>query len=233
MTASAPRIGDNLRVVREAIATAARKSGRDAAAITLVGASKRQPADRLAAAWEAGLRVFGENRVQEAEEKRPQIADGPEWHLIGPLQSNKARRAAEIFDLIQSVDRYKLARTLDRHARELGRRLPVFLEINLGREDSKHGFTPAAARESVDALAELSGLDVRGVMAIPPREHDPGETRRWFCRLRELRDELRRRGAFADREGALSMGMSADYAIAVEEGATHVRVGTALFGGRI
>lgn len=241
-----------MAAVRERIAAAARRAGRDPDEIVLVGASKRQPPERLRAAAAAGLAVFGENRVQEAEEHQELVSTGAgsragagagvgagvhvDWHLIGPLQSNKAKRAAEIFSTVHSVDRAKIARHLDRHAGDLGKVLDCFLEVNLAEEDSKAGFRPAALAQRAAPFAELRNLRILGLMAIPPFPDDPEESRPWFRRLRELSHELAERPEWRERPGgwpgALSMGMSADYEIAIEEGASHVRVGTALFGAR-
>ena len=218
--------------IRERLESAANVSGRHPSEITLVGASKRQPLDRMAAAWQAGLEVFGENRVQEALDKQPQLPAAIEWHMIGPLQSNKARRAAGAFAMIHSIDRAKIARRLDRHAGELGLRLTALAEINLGEEQTKHGFLPADLPEALEPLLDLEHLMIAGLMAIPPFESDAEQARHWFRRLRELRDDLFSRSAWSDRPGYLSMGMSHDFELAIEEGATHVRVGTALFGPR-
>lgn len=218
--------------IRERIAAAAARAGRDPGDVVLVGAAKRQPPERLLAAWAAGLRAFGENRVQEAEEHRRVLPAGVDWHLIGPLQSNKAKRAVELFSTVHSVDRVKIARVLDREAGERGSRLDCFLEVNLGEEESKSGFVPRDLAESVAPLAELPNLRVLGLMAIPPFPDDPEESRPWFRRLRELSKALAARPEWRGWPGRLSMGMSADFEVAVEEGATHVRVGTALFGAR-
>ena len=220
------------REIREQIDAAAARVGRSGEEIVLVGASKRQPIEKLAAAWDAGLRVFGENRVQEALEKGPQLDPGIEWHLIGPLQSNKTRRAAEVFSTVESIDRIKIARRLDGHAAEAGRRLSGMLEVNLGMESSKHGFLPGMVLDAAEELADLDNLEIVGLMAIPPHESNPEWARTWFRQLRGLRDELFSRPVWSERPGFLSMGMSHDFEIAVEEGATHVRVGTALFGPR-
>jgi len=225
-------VGAALAGIRERIAAACERSGRDAVEIRLLGACKRQPAARLRAAFDAGLRLFGENLVQEAEARRSLLPAAASWHLIGPLQSNKTTRAAALFDAVHSIDRLKIARRLDGAALAGSRRLVGFLEINLGEEASKHGFAPSELSAAAAELAELEGVRLEGLMAIPPWEGEPQRMRPWFRRLRELRDELFSRSPWSDRPGYLSMGMSGDYEIAIEEGATHVRIGTALFGPR-
>lgn len=224
-------IAERLADVRGRIADACRRSNRSPEEITLVGAAKRQPVEKIRAAHEAGLRVVGENRVQEAEEKQSQLPD-LEWHLIGPLQSNKAKRAARLFTTVHSIDRPKIGRALDREAGRLGKTLDGFLEINLGREASKHGFDPDSVFERARPLAELESVRIVGLMAIPPWESEPGRARIWFEQLRRLRDKLCARAEWSACPGWLSMGMSGDFEIAIEEGATHVRVGTSLFGER-
>ncbi len=218
--------------IRERIDAACGRAGRDPADVTLLGASKSQPVERMRAARAAGLEIFGENRVQEAEAKRPELPPDTLWHLIGPLQSNKAKRAAALFSAVHSVDRPKIARFLDREAARLGHTLDGFLEVNLGGEETKHGFPAEGLAERVSELAYLRSLKIRGLMAIPPLETDPDRIRAWFVELRELRNALAERPEWRDRLVWLSMGMSDDYEIAIEEGATHVRVGTALFGAR-
>jgi hypothetical protein len=204
--------------------------------VTLLAASKTQPAAVLQAAFGLGLRTFGENRVQEALAKTallpPEVVQGIEWHLIGPLQSNKVKAALELFTVVHSLDRPKIAIALDREAAGRGLSLTGFLEINLGGEASKHGFLPEGLAEEVASLAGLAHLRIAGLMAIPPQTDDPEASRPWFRRLRELRDSLAARPEWQGFPGHLSMGMSDDFAVAVEEGATHVRVGTALFGPR-
>jgi pyridoxal phosphate enzyme (YggS family) len=225
-------VAARLAAVRRSIAEACARSGRRPEEVVLVGASKVQPVDVLRAAWEAGLRVFGENRVQEAAAKRRELPAAIEWHLIGPLQSNKVRQALDLFSTIHSIDRPKIAQAVDREAAERGCRLDGFLEINLGGEGSKHGFPLDGLAEAVGPLAALANLKIVGLMAIPPQGDDAEASRPWFQRLRELRGELAARPEWRGFPGWLSMGMSGDFAIAVEEGATHVRVGTALFGRR-
>lgn len=217
--------------MRARIAAACRRSGRDPAEVTLVGASKGQPVERLRAAWDAGLRVFGENRVQEAQRKAAELPVEIEWHLLGPLQSNKARAAAGLFRAVHAIDRVKIGRALDHEAAARGAVLDGFLEVNLGGEESKHGFPPAGLAAAIAPLAGLAHLRFVGLMAVPPEESSAEAMRPWFARLRALRDELAARPEWPALRG-LSMGMSADFEVAIEEGATHVRVGTALFGAR-
>jgi hypothetical protein len=209
------------------------RSGRHPEDVVLVGASKTQPAAVLAEAWRAGLRVFGENRVQEAVAKSRELtAYQIEWHLIGPLQSNKVKPALDLFRAVHSVDRPGIAQALDKEAARRGLAISGFLEVNLGQEESKHGFPTEGLAEAARPLADLQHLKVVGLMAIPPQADDPEGSRPWFRRLRELRDELAARPEWPGFPGRLSMGMSHDFEIAVEEGATHVRVGTLLFGPR-
>lgn len=221
-----------LAAVRDRIARAAQRAGRAPDAVTLIAVSKGQPIEKLHQAWAAGLRVFGENRVQEAQDKAPQLPAAIDWHLLGPLQTNKVRAALALFRVLHAVDREKLARALDAQALAHGARVPVFLEVNLGDEATKHGFSAAALGDQVRPLADLSGLEILGLMAIPPPSDDAEASRPWFRRLRELRDALSRRPEWRKWPGLLSMGMSADFEVAIEEGATHVRVGTAIFGER-
>ena len=221
-----------LALIRSRIEEACRRSGRAPESVTLVGASKTQPPAVLEAAFRAGLRIFGENRVQEALTKAPRLPSGIEWHLIGPLQSNKVRAALGLFRTVHSVDRVKVAQALDGEAAALGITVSGFLEVNVGEEGSKHGFPPAGLAGAVRPLAGLRHLRIVGLMAVPPMGGTPEESRPWFRRLRELRDELAARPEWQGFPGWLSMGMSDDFEVAVEEGATHVRVGTALFGAR-
>lgn len=225
-------VTERLAWIRDRIEVACRRSGRPAGSVTLVGASKTQGPALLAEAWEAGLHVFGENRVQEAITKKAELPLGIEWHLIGPLQSNKVRPAVELFRAVHSIDRTRIAEALDREAAAQGKSMDGFLEINLGGEESKHGFSPDGLAESVRPLAGLPHLRIAGLMAIPPPGESPEDSRPWFRRLRELRDDLASRPEWHGFAGWLSMGMSDDFEVAVEEGATHVRVGSALFGPR-
>lgn len=227
-------VGQRMAAIRDRIEAACLRSGREPSEITLVGASKRQPVARLRAAWEAGLRVFGENRVQEAESKKTHLPPEARWHLLGPLQSNKAKLASQLFDAVHSLDRLKIARHLDRHLaeRETGERLPCFLEVLLGGEESKHGFPPSRLMEVLEPVAACEHLEPVGLMAIPPPGDTAEASRRWFVDLRRLRDRVAESGRLPGFRGWLSMGMSADFEVAIEEGATHIRLGTSLFGSR-
>ncbi len=232
-------VAARLASVRGRIAAACHRAGRDPGEVTLVGASKGQPVARLVAAAAAGLAVFGENRVQEAAAHRQAVeqalGEGARrlaWHLIGPLQSNKTRLAAGLFDAFEAIDRTRIARLLDRELGAAGRTAPAWIEVNLGGEASKHGFAAADLAATVAPLAGLSHLQVVGLMVIPPPGEDPEASRGWFRRARELRDELADRGIWTAPPGLLSMGMSDDFEVAVEEGASHVRIGSALFGPR-
>jgi pyridoxal phosphate enzyme (YggS family) len=213
------------------IAAAAARSGRSPASVTLVAVCKTVPAERVRAAVAAGLVVLGENRVQEAAGKIPEVT-GASWHLIGPLQSNKARRAMDLFDLIESVHDEDLARRLDGIAKAVpgGRRIPVLLQVNVDGDAAKAGFVPGALEAAVGRLDALTGLDLRGLMTIGRLVGEPEEARSTFVALRALSERLRTRWARLGPE--LSMGMTGDYEVAVEEGATIVRVGRALFGDR-
>ncbi len=226
---------DELAAARAAvlarIADACRRVGRHPASVTLVAVSKTVPVERIRAAVAAGLDVLGENRVQEAAGKVPFVPDA-RWHLVGPLQANKARRAIELFDVIEAVDSVELARRLDRVAAEVhpGRRLPVLLEVNVDLDPAKAGFPPGAVDEALDELAGLPNLELGGLMTIGRLAASPDEARGTFRALRGLSERLRAGHACLGPE--LSMGMSDDYPVAVEEGATIVRVGRALFGER-
>lgn len=225
-------MAERLARIRSRIDEACRRAGRPAGEVVLVGVSKTQPAPALAEAFAAGLRVFGENRVQEGLAKSRELPAGIEWHLIGPLQSNKVRQALDLFRAIHSIDRLKIAEAVDREAGDRGIEVAGFLEVNVGGEESKHGFPLEGFAGVVRPLADLQHLRIRGLMAIPPPGETAEESRPWFRRLRELRDELAARPEWKGFPGWLSMGMSDDFEVAVEEGATHVRVGTALFGPR-
>jgi pyridoxal phosphate enzyme (YggS family) len=227
-------IGERLAAVRERIAHAAARAGRQPEEITLVAVSKTFPADAIREAFAAGCRDFGENRVQEAETKfaslEPLHAQGARWHLVGHLQANKARKAVALFDRIHSIHDADLGQRLARVAEELGREVRALVEVDLAGEATKHGLPAEHLRPTLEALRGLRSLRIEGLMVLPPLEQDPGRTRPYFRRLRDLRDELVAAGLLAGSE--LSMGMSHDLEVAVEEGATLVRVGTAIFGER-
>ncbi len=233
MAPSSP-IADNLAAVRSRIAEAARRAGRDPAAITLIAVSKTFDAGHVRAAWDAGQRDFGENKVQEGERK---IADTPDlaglrWHLIGHVQSNKAKKAAAGFSTIHTVDSLDLLRRLDAAAAERGSRPDVLIQADLAGETTKFGAPEAEVPDIVRAAAAAQGVRLVGLMLLPPWNDNQEETRPWFVRLRTLRDRLVADGVPAGALRHLSMGMSHDFEAAIEEGATMVRVGTAIFGKR-
>lgn len=244
-------IARNLDRVRKHIAAAAERAGRKVEEITLVAISKTFPAQSIREACNAGVRHFGENRVQEWESKRPSLEDLPAtWHLVGHLQSNKAARAAQLFHTIDSVDSLHLARKIEdaqkaaarvqpvgaAGAGSENRRLPVLIQVHLGGEESKSGVEEADLFSVAQAILELPHLELRGLMCLPPYAEDPEQARPYFRRLRELQEDLRRRLRGSHHLEAtlpeLSMGMSHDFEVAIEEGATQVRLGTALFGSR-
>lgn len=214
----------NIERVRTAIAGACTRVGRDPVEVLLIGVSKMVDIERIRLAIAGGLPALGENRVQEARDKVAALGRPVPWHLVGSLQTNKARDAARLFDWIHSVDRVELAQELHRRASALGRTVEALLQVNLAEEPQKAGVMPSELKHLLDIARGLPGLRIRGLMVIPPVESDPEESRPWFRRLRELRD--------AAGLEHLSMGMSGDFEAAVEEGATMVRVGTAIFGPR-
>lgn len=225
-------VAARLQTIERRIVDACRRSGRDRAAVRLVGASKTHDEPALAEAHAAGLTIFGENRVQEGVRKAAALPPALEWHLLGPLQSNKVRPAVATFTLFHAVDRSAIALALDREAARQGRRIGGLLEVNLGDEASKHGFRPDELVAAAAPLAALEHLEIRGLMAIPPPGPDAEASRPWFRRLAALAAELAERAEWAGRMRDLSMGMSDDFEVAIEEGATFVRVGSALFGPR-
>jgi pyridoxal phosphate enzyme (YggS family) len=230
---SGNRISENVREIQERIARAAARAGRRAEEITLVGVSKTFPATAIGEAFAAGVRHFGENRVQEWEGKRGQVGDlAACWHLIGHLQSNKATRAARLFDSVDSLDDLALAQRLDRARGEApaGKKLRVLIEVRIAPEETKSGVQEAQLAALAEGVQALEHLELAGLMCIPPFLDDAERVRPYFRRLRELRGGLARRLGRA--LPVLSMGMSHDFEAAIEEGATEVRVGTALFGGR-
>jgi len=225
---------ERIAEVRARLTAAAHRSNRPVEEITLVAVSKTHPAAAVREAITAGLDNFGENRVQEAETKIPDVGrTAARWHLIGHLQSNKARRAVELFDCIHSLDSPDLAQRLNRLCEELERQeLPVLIQVDLGHETTKTGVAEKDAGELVAVIRDCPRLRLTGLMTLPPFFDEAERVRPYFSRLRELRDELKANRAFGDHPGELSMGMTHDFEIAIEEGATMVRVGTAIFGQR-
>ena len=225
----------NIEPVLQRVAQAAERAGRDPSEVSIMGASKTVAPERVLQVIAQGISHMGENQVQEAEGKfsAPGFSEsGVTRHLIGHLQTNKARRAVELFDVIQSVDSPRLAKRLNQIAGEMGRRLPVYIEVNIGREASKNGVSPDEVAEFAALIAECENLELEGLMTVPPEAEDPEEVRPYFRKLRELRDGLERLAPFHGRSLKLSMGMSHDFEVAVEEGATMVRLGRVLWGSR-
>ena len=233
-------IADRLTEIRGRIASAARSAGRDPDSVRLVAVSKTFPIESIAAAFAAGQREFGENRVQEALLKIEQALQKVDrsadqsirWHLLGHLQTNKARKAAPAFAVIQSVDSVELIQKLDQAAADTRHAPELLIQVDLAGEATKFGATPAEVPRLFEAAAACRAASVVGLMTLPPAPETPEESRRWFRRLRELRDAWQASGVPASMLRELSMGMSGDYEVAVEEGATIVRVGTAIFGSR-
>jgi PLP dependent protein len=229
-------IAENVAEVRQRIAAAARRVGRDPAEITLMAVSKTFPAQSIRETYDAGLRVFGENRVQEFSGKSAELADlkDAEWHMIGHLQSNKAAAAAELFTAVDSVDSLKLADKLNASAEKLGKKLRVLIEINVGGETAKSGLAPDSAQleDLLVAAPKLEHIELCGLMTVPPFAEDVELARPYFRKLRELRDHIAARHLPGISMDTLSMGMSHDFEVAIEEGSTCVRVGTAIFGER-
>lgn len=229
-------ISENIAAIQQQIADAARRAGRPADQIALMAVTKTHPPDRIREAYAAGLRLFGENRVQEFAAKAGALADlsVAEWHMIGHLQSNKTNNAAEIFHAVDSLDSVKLAEKLDTAAGNLGRKLPVLIEINVGGEASKSGLAPDSRdfEELLSAAPRFEALEFRGLMTVPPFTDDPQAARTYFRNLRQLRDAIAARNLPSIHMDVLSMGMSHDFQVAIEEGSTCVRIGTAIFGQR-
>jgi len=224
-------VRENLLRLQERIAVAASRCGRRPEEITLIGVSKTHPGELIRAAFEAGLRHFGENRVQEWEGKHAAVADlGAEWHLIGHLQSNKAARAARLFHSIDSIDDFSLAQRIDRACADRSAAQRVLIEVHLGGEETKSGVSPEVLPDLAERLIAMTRVNPAGLMCIPPFLENPDEVRPYFARLCELKSQLETR--LGKRFPALSMGMSHDFEAAILEGATEIRVGTALFGTR-
>lgn len=229
-------IPENIAAVRERIAAGARRAGRRPEDIALMAVTKTHPPQHIREAYAAGLRLFGENRVQEFAGKAGALSDlpGTEWHMIGHLQTNKAGKAAELFSAVDSVDSVKLAEKLDAAAQSLGKKLAVLIEINVGGEAAKSGIAPDSKEldELLLAAPRLEALEFLGLMTVPPFAEVPEEARPYFRKLRALRDAISARKLPAVGMDVLSMGMSHDFEVAIEEGSTCVRVGTAIFGER-
>jgi len=211
---------------------AAKKAGRDPGRIKLVAVSKTVEPARIRDAIEAGVTILGENYIQEARRKIEEIGHGVQWHMVGHLQSNKSKYAVTLFDYIHSVDSISLAREIDRRAAQKGRSIRALVEVNLSGEASKFGIGPDEAMELIRQIASLKNVFIEGLMTMPPYFDDPEKARPYFIRLRELRDRIRAEGVEGVQVDELSMGMSGDFEAAIEEGATMIRVGTAIFGER-
>lgn len=223
-------IAAQITSVRGQTGEAAARAGRDAASVRLVAVSKTHPAAAVVAAADAGQRIFGESRVQEAREKIPACPPGLEWHFIGHLQKNKVRQALPLFGFFHSIDSTPLALAIDRIAGEMKKVVEGLVEVNVSGEQTKHGFRPDELRTEFPTLTELPHLRIRGLMTMAPYSENPEEARPFFRTLRELRDELQAKHSYPLPE--LSMGMSGDFGPAIEEGATLVRIGSSIFGAR-
>ena len=224
-------VAERLEGIRQRVAASCERAGRSRAEVVLLAVSKTVPVAGMMEAWEAGQREFGESRQQEAADKVRQMPEGGVWHFIGRLQRNKVRKILEDFAILHGVDSLRLAEHVDRIAGEMGRRPGIFLEVNLGGEESKGGFAEDEMDGVLDQVGALRNVRLLGLMAIPPvPEGDPEAARPWFQRLRELRDRLEKGHGITLPE--LSMGMSGDFEVAIEEGSTMVRVGSAIFGER-
>ena len=225
-------VADNIRQVREIMAEAAGRSRRSSSAVRLMAVTKTVRDDRIVEAVQAGVDIIGENYVQEAKRKLETMGKSGEWHMIGRLQTNKAKYAVRLFDMIHSVDRLELAVEIDRHARAAGLVMKILIEVNVAGEATKSGVPITDAVKLVRAVATLPNLSVRGLMTMPPWFDDPEEARPFFRALRELRDRIETEGIPRVEMRELSMGMTGDYAVAIEEGATIVRIGRGIFGER-
>lgn len=224
-------VAANWQRVHERVSAAAQSAGRDPASVCIIAVAKTKPAAMVEAVLRAGAQHIGENYVQEATAKIAQVEAAATWHFIGHLQRNKAHKAAQVFQMVQTVDGLPLARALNRHASELGRRLRVLIEVNVGGEESKSGVAPVEVEPLLSAMAACTALQVDGLMTIPP-PLSPPEVRRHFRMLRQLRDRLRASAPENARLDELSMGMTDDFEVAIEEGSTMVRIGRAIFGSR-
>ena len=225
-------IKDNLEKVKERIAKAAIKAGRDPQAVRLVVVSKTVEIERIQEAIQAGVTILGENYIQEARDKISTLGHTVEWHFIGHLQTNKAKYAADLFDMIHSVDRIDLAREINRIAEQKGKTIPVLIQVNISGEESKHGIDRDGLIQLINEIIPLRNLSLQGLMTMPPYFDSPDMARPYFQVLRGLKEEMNQQFKESIRLQELSMGMSSDFEVAIEEGATLVRIGTAIFGER-
>ena len=225
------QISSNINAIKQKIAAAAQRAGRDPLSIKLMAVTKTVEPERIGKALDAGLTMLGENYVQEAKDKIAAIGDAAQWHMIGHLQTNKAKYAVKLFDYVHSVDRLELAQELDKRAGQINRKLNVLIEVNSG-EESKSGIEKTRALELTRQVAHLPNLAVRGLMTMAPYSDNPETSRPYFKALRDLRDDINRAGIAGIRMEELSMGMTDDFEVAIEEGATIIRVGRAIFGKR-
>ncbi len=229
-------IAENIARVGEQIAGAARRSNREAREISLMAVTKTVSPERIREAYMTGIRLFGENRVQEFAGKSAALSDleGAEWHMIGHLQGNKSRAAAELFSGVDSVDSLRLLQRLNSAAEQLGKKLPILIEINIGAEAAKSGVAADSAEleQMLTSAPQYESIEIRGLMTVPPYSEDPEQSRPFFRRMRVLRDQIAARKLPAISMQTLSMGMSHDFGVAIEEGSTCVRIGTAIFGER-
>ncbi len=225
-------IEENLTFVYEKVKKACRKSGRDFSEIKIVAVSKTHPVEKIVEAFNCGLRIFGENRVQEALQKKEALKDyAIEWHLIGHLQKNKVKHAVEIFDFIHSIDNFELAEKIEKKLKEKNKTIKGFIQVKLSNEETKHGISPNELEDLAKFCANLNRLKIIGLMTVPPYFEDIEKVRPYFVKLRKLRDKLNEK-IFNGRLAELSMGMTHDFEVAIEEGATYVRIGTGIFGER-
>lgn len=226
-------ITSNFKEIRESIQQAATQCGRSQDSIQLLAVSKKKGSKLIKEAYDCGQFCFGENYIQEAASKIPELPKKITWHFIGHLQSNKAKLAAELFDVIQTVDSLKLAKALDKHASVLDKKLSILIQVNIGVEEQKSGIAPDEAEKLIRNIRESTKLNIAGLMIIPPFTASPEMSRQYFKETKKLADGLAQKSLFSDNERVeLSMGMTGDFQIAIEEGATIVRIGTALFGTR-
>jgi PLP dependent protein len=225
-------IRSNTSIIKQKIVAAAARAGRNPDSIQLMAVSKTVSPERIREAMNAGLTLFGENYVQEAREKIPAIGHSVQWHMIGHLQTNKAKYVINLFDWIHSVDRLELAQELDKRAGQNNRKLQILIEVNVSGEESKSGVEPSQVLELVRQISILPNLSVRGLMTMPPYSNDPETSRPCFQALRKLRDDIIRAAIPGIQMDELSMGMTDDFEVAIEEGATIIRVGRAIFGAR-